>query len=77
MTDNAKIEQARPQLFEFIDCKQLASRWCLPESSIREQVRSRAGDPLPHIRFGKYIRFRWGARSLRLGPSGEIGRAHV
>lgn len=50
--------------FEFIDSKDLASRWALPESWIREQVRSRAADPLPHVRFGKYVRFRWGSPEL-------------
>jgi len=50
--------------YEFIDCKTLAQRWCLPESWIREQVRSRSSDPLPHIRFGKYVRFRWGSPEL-------------
>ena len=50
--------------YEFIDCKELASRWALPESWIREQVRSRAADPLPYIRFGKYVRFRWGSPEL-------------
>ena len=34
------------------------------EQTIREQVRSRAADPLPHIRFGKYVRFRWGIPEL-------------
>ena len=50
--------------YEFIDSKELASRWALPESWIREQVRSRAADPLPHVRFGKYFRFRWGSHEL-------------
>jgi hypothetical protein len=50
--------------YEFIDCKTLARRWCLPESWIREQVRSRSTDPLPHIRFGKYVRFPWGSPEL-------------
>jgi len=52
------------QEFEFIDCPELAKRWKLPESWIREQVRSRASDPIPHIRFGKYVRFRWGSVEL-------------
>jgi hypothetical protein len=52
------------QQYEFIDSKELAARWALPESWIREQVRSRASDPLPHIRFGKYVRFRWGSPEL-------------
>src|SRR5215813_8686983 len=53
-----------PQQYEFIDSKQIAVRWNLPESWIREQVRSRSTDPIPHIRFGKYVRFRWGSPEL-------------
>jgi hypothetical protein len=52
--------------YEFIDSKTLAERWCLSESWVREQVRSRSTDPLPHIRFGKYVRFRWGSPELNL-----------
>ena len=59
------VTQASQQSqYEFIDSKELAFRWALPESWIREQVRSRAADPLPHIRFGKYVRFRWGSPEL-------------
>jgi hypothetical protein len=50
--------------YEFIDSKELGKRWALPESWIREQVRSRSADPLPHVRFGKYVRFRWGSPEL-------------
>jgi len=50
--------------YEFIDSKGLASRWNLPESWVREQVRARSADPLPHVRFGKYVRFRWGSPEL-------------
>jgi hypothetical protein len=53
-----------PQQYEFIDSKELALRWNLPESWVREQVRSRSTDPIPHIRFGKYVRFRWGSPEL-------------
>ena len=53
----------RPQ-YEFIDCKELGRRWAVPESWVREQVRLRAADPLPHVRFGKYVRFRWGSPDL-------------
>jgi hypothetical protein len=52
------------QRYEFIDSKELALRWSLPESWIRDQVRNRAVDPLPHVRFGKYVRFRWGSPEL-------------
>jgi hypothetical protein len=50
--------------YEFIDSKMLAERWALPESWIREGVRSRTADPIPHLKFGKYIRFRWGSPEL-------------
>jgi len=50
--------------FEFINCKELASRWNLPESWVREQTRVRSAAPIPHIRFGKYVRFRWGSPEL-------------
>jgi len=50
--------------YEFIDSKELASRWGLPESWIREHVRDRSADPIPHVRFGKYVRFRWGSPEL-------------
>ena len=50
--------------YEFIDCKQLAVRWSVPETWVRERVRTRSDDPLPHVRFGKYVRFRWGSPEL-------------
>jgi hypothetical protein len=50
--------------FEVIDCTELGKRWSLPASWIREQTRSRAADPLPCVRFGKYVRFRWQSPEL-------------
>jgi hypothetical protein len=44
---------------ELIDAADLAKRLNLPESWIRDQVRSRATDPIPHLRFGRYVRFQW------------------
>jgi len=49
---------------EVIDVEELAKRWSLPASWIREQTRSRAIDPLPCIRFGKYVRFSWQSPEL-------------
>ncbi len=42
-TESRSVEKAtenpdRRPLYEFLDCKELASRWGLPESWIREQV---------------------------------------
>jgi hypothetical protein len=47
-----------------IDSAELAKRWCVPESWVRDQVRTRAQDPIPHVRLGKYIRFEWGSSEL-------------
>jgi predicted DNA-binding transcriptional regulator AlpA len=59
-TDAFKLQHR----YEFIDSKELAARWGLPESWIREHVRSRSLDPILHVRFGKYVRFRWGSPEL-------------
>jgi hypothetical protein len=53
-----------PQRYEFIDSAELALRWGIPASWVREQVRTRSLDPIPHVRFGKYVRFRWGSPEL-------------
>jgi hypothetical protein len=50
--------------YEVIDAEELAKSWRLPESWIREQTRTRAGDPLPCVRFGRYVRFEWGSPKL-------------
>jgi len=44
---------------EIIGTAELAKRLDLPECWIRDQVRSRATDPIPCLRFGRYVRFRW------------------
>ena len=53
-----------PAMPELIDSANLAERLNLPESWIRDQVRSRAADPIPHLRFGRYVRFQWGDQEL-------------
>ena len=58
------IESGATSPCEVIGASELAKRWNLPESWIREQTRSRAGDPLPCIRFGRYVRFEWGSPQL-------------
>jgi len=52
--------------YEFIDSGELARRWGVPVSWVRDQVRGRAEDPLPHVNFGKYVRFLWGSDGLEL-----------
>jgi hypothetical protein len=50
--------------FEVINSRELARRWCVPESWIRDQVRHRAIGPIPHIKLGRYVRFEWGSLEL-------------
>ena len=49
---------------EVIDSKELARRWGLPESWVRDRVRSRAVDPIPHLKLGRNVRFEWGSARL-------------
>jgi len=58
------IEHEPPSPCEVIDATELAKRWNLPESWIREQTRTRAADPLPCVCFGRYLRFEWGSPQL-------------
>jgi hypothetical protein len=53
--------------FELLTVEELAGRLRVPASWVREQTRSRSlqGDPLPHLRLGRYIRFQWGSPELK------------
>ncbi len=55
-----------PTRYEFIDSRELGRRLAVPTSWIRDQVRVRSQDPLPHVNFGKYVRFLWGSPALEL-----------
>jgi hypothetical protein len=58
------ISSLNPLSIEIIDSKELASRWRLPESWVRDRVRARSDDPLPHVKVGRYVRFEWGSPEL-------------
>ena len=49
---------------EILNSAELAKRWGVPETWVRDQVRRRSLDPIPHVRLGKYVRFEWGSESL-------------
>ena len=51
--------------YEVIDSAELAKRWELPEPQIRDAVRSRRVDPIPHVKLGHYVRFEWGHDELK------------
>lgn len=57
-------QQTITAAFELLTAEQLAVRLNLPESWVREMTRSRTSDPIPHLRFGRYVRFQWGAPQL-------------
>jgi len=52
------------QSYEVLDAAELAQRWRVPASWVREQTRQRASDPLPCVRLGRYVRFEWGSPKL-------------
>jgi hypothetical protein len=66
MTGKAAMNTQQPMSnrYEVIDVAELAKRWSLPESWIREQTRTRSSDPLPCVRFGRYVRFEFGSPKL-------------
>src|ERR1700693_2641308 len=61
LTDFEKLTK-----YEFMDSRELARRLTVPPSWIRDQVRARSEDPLPHVNLGKYVRFLWGSPALEL-----------
>jgi hypothetical protein len=51
-------------VYEVIDGPELAKRWSVPKSWIAEQTRTRALDPLPCVRLGRYVLFEWKSPAL-------------
>lgn len=49
---------------EIIDSAELARRWNVPETWIREYTRCRTQNTIPHIRLGRYVRFAWDSPDL-------------
>lgn len=73
----AVLQQA-PQHYEILNASQLSERLNLPESWVREMTRSRASDAIPHLRFGRYVRFQFGSPALsewiaRRMKGGKVG----
>src|SRR5215813_8128598 len=70
-------ESERPTSYEFVDSQELARRLSLPPSWIRDQVRARSQDPLPHVNFGRYVRFLWPPRASGRSHPRAWGQSHV
>jgi alkyl sulfatase BDS1-like metallo-beta-lactamase superfamily hydrolase len=57
--------QTVERLDEIIDARELAKRWQVPQTWIRNWTREGyANDPIPHVKLGRYVRFEWGSRLL-------------
>jgi hypothetical protein len=52
--------------FELIDAVELAGRWRVPGSWIRNRTRTRtpAHERIPCVKLGRYVRFEWGSARL-------------
>ena len=53
---------------EIIDAPELARRLRVPASWVRQRATSPrfvSEQRIPHVRFGRYIRFRWGSAELK------------
>jgi len=55
--ENGPVTDSFAALDHLLDVKEAAALLNVPESWIYQHVRARAGDQLPHIKLGKYIRF--------------------
>jgi len=51
---------------EIIEAPELAKRWHVPESWVRSYSRERCPKDhrIPHLSFGRYVRFEWNSPSL-------------
>jgi hypothetical protein len=76
---NSRAEQPDDimEMFEIIDSRKLANRWCVPESWIRDRTRSRTSDTIPHVRLGRYVRFEWVSPELNAHPACGEHKAKV
>jgi hypothetical protein len=63
-TRKERSQNDNPVFGEVLTVDELAERWKVPPSWIREGTRCRAVDPIPHIRLGKYVRFAWNSPEL-------------
>ncbi len=60
------VEAGATADYEYLDSAQFAERLNISESWVRDGVRTRADEPIPHVRFGKYVRFRFGSPELEI-----------
>jgi hypothetical protein len=63
---HAELVESGKGSFEVIDSAELAARWQVPESWIRNRTRARTPEEerIPCLRLGRYVRFEWGSPRL-------------
>jgi hypothetical protein len=66
MPDVQSVSQTSRNGIELIDAAELASRWRVPESWVRNHTRACTpkDERIPCIRLGRYVRFEWGSPRL-------------
>jgi len=66
MTDVPLMSHERENGSGLIDSAELAARWRVPASWIRNRTRVRTpkNERIPCIRLGRYVRFEWGSPRL-------------
>jgi len=59
-------QNGRNRDVEVIDSAELAARWHVPPSWIRNRTRARTPkeERIPCVRLGRYVRFEWGSPQL-------------
>jgi hypothetical protein len=55
-TQLMQAETSPTYIPQLVTLDELAERWHLPITWLRENCRSRCGDPLPVFRLGRYVR---------------------
>lgn len=63
--------------YDSLNCAQLGAKLNMPETWVREHVRERVADPIPHLKLGKYVRFAWGSPELAAWLERRMVGGHV
>jgi len=63
MAVSDKSRETQISAVEVIDAKELAERWKLPYSWIRNRSRD-TSNRIPHVKLGRYVRYEWGSQAL-------------